>query len=140
MKKILDFKCSLNNFIQFLSVFVIAGALHYHKLDQGVFLPTSVKIEHRYIQCDESSKEMLYAQADGPILTNPDWVPPVNRGKYPGYQIMEDAKKNSQSWKYSTNRPGGKIRGSGTVKYLDYRSVTSQTKPDSALGGKSKKK
>lgn len=76
----------------------------------------------------------LYAKSDGPILTNPDWVPPVNRSKYPGYQILEDAKGTSESWKYSTNRPGGKIKGGGTVKYRDYRSVTRQTRPESGGG------
>lgn len=82
----------------------------------------------------------LYAQSDGPILTNPDWVPPVNRNKYPGYQIMEDAKSNSEIWKYSTNRPGGKIKGGGTVKYRDYRSITKQTRPESGGGtGKPRK-
>lgn len=85
-----------------------------------------------------SHPDLLYARAEGPVLTNPDWVPPVNREKYPGYQIHEDARKNSQSWKYSTNRPGGKIKGGGTVKYLDYRSVTTQTRPGS--GGSAKKK
>ncbi len=82
----------------------------------------------------------LYAQSDGPILTNPDWVPPVNRSRYPGYQIMEDARKNSESWKYSTNRQGGNIKGGGTVKYRDYRSVTRQTRPESGGGtGKANK-
>ncbi len=55
----------------------------------------------------------VYAKDDGPILTNPDWVPPANRERYPGYRIMEDAKVNSPLWKYSTNRPGGKIKGGG---------------------------
>lgn len=88
------------------------------------------------LSLDEQSgfQQNLYAQSDGPILTNPDWVPPVNRNKYPGYQLMEDAKKNSEIWKYSTNRPGGKIKGGGTVKYRDYRSVTRQTRPDSGGG------
>lgn len=76
----------------------------------------------------------LYARADGPIMTNPDWVPPVNRDKYPGYRIMEESKKDSSSWKHSTNRPGGKIKGGGTVKYRDYRSVTRQTSPASGGG------
>lgn len=78
--------------------------------------------------------DRLYARTDSPIMTNPDWVPPANRDKYPGYRIMEESKKNSSSWKHSTNRPGGKIKGSGTVKYRDYRSVTRQTSPESGGG------
>lgn len=111
-----------------------------------VFSPAFLKYSFHYETTDLAAKTwgmnhflhvddgVLIAQAESPILTNPDWVPPSNRERYPGYQILEDAKKNSESWKYSTNRPGGKIKGSGTVKYRDYRSVTRQTRPDSGEG------
>lgn len=127
-----------NHSIWFITALVLGVFLFCADSFGDVFDSYGGLKEHECLIMEHSQTDLLYARAEGPVLTNPDWVPPVNREKYPGYQIHEDARKNSQSWKYSTNRPGGKIKGGGTVKYLDYRSVTTQTKP--GPGGSVKKK
>jgi len=126
------------------SVYIVTTVLSIICLRTHFFFPRGVWASSAYqhllnnyeinIEYQNNFDEILYAQSDTPILTNPDWVPPVNRNKYTGYQIMEDAKKTSESWKYSTNRQGGNIKGGGTVKYKDYRSLTRQTRPESGGG------
>ncbi|MFO7886033.1 MAG: hypothetical protein R6U68_14550 [Desulfobacteraceae bacterium] len=56
-----------------------------------------------------------------PLHPCPDWVHPGMRNKYPGYDAKKKRKQDSPMWKYSTNRPGGNIRGGGTVEYNDYQ-------------------
>ncbi len=51
----------------------------------------------------------------------PNWVHPELRQQYPGYKKQKEQKKNSNIWKYSTNRPLGNIKGGGSTQYNDYK-------------------
>jgi hypothetical protein len=55
------------------------------------------------------------------LLPDPDWVHPSLRGKYPGYEKRLREKESGAVWTFSTNRPGGNIRGGGSTPYREYR-------------------
>ncbi|MFH1155278.1 MAG: hypothetical protein V1793_15820 [Pseudomonadota bacterium] len=68
------------------------------------------------------------------LLPNPDWVHPSMRQKYPGYAKQVQDRSSGTGWTFSTNRPGGNIRGGGTTPFADYRPLF----PATPLPGKRK--
>ncbi len=62
----------------------------------------------------EDSKFQNHAQ--------PDWMHPARRKDYEGYAKKKQQQRESNIWKYATNRPGGqKNQSGGTTEYKDYK-------------------